>query len=78
MMFTDVRVIKLILLNLTIKSETFVYWGYPSEVHKVTTTDGYILTLIRVPHGKYGPTGALMQLKIVIAILTLYCHRYFN
>ncbi|XP_017486991.1 PREDICTED: lipase 3-like, partial [Rhagoletis zephyria] len=24
--------------------------GYPSEVHKVTTPDGYVLTLFRIPH----------------------------
>lgn len=28
------------------------YWKYPVETHKVTTTDGYILTLHRVPYGK--------------------------
>ncbi|KAK4872302.1 hypothetical protein RN001_016426 [Aquatica leii] len=27
-------------------------YGYPCESHTVTTTDGYILTLHRIPHGK--------------------------
>ena len=25
------------------------YWGYPYEVHEVTTEDGYVLTLHRIP-----------------------------
>lgn len=28
------------------------YWQYPAELHTVTTTDGYILTLHRIPYGK--------------------------
>ena len=28
------------------------YWGYPAEVHNVTTVDGYILQLHRIPTGK--------------------------
>lgn len=27
-------------------------YGYPVEKHKVTTEDGYILTIFRIPHGK--------------------------
>lgn len=27
------------------------YFGYPAETHKVTTQDGYILELHRIPHG---------------------------
>mmetsp|Transcript_1560 Transcript_1560/g.1749 ORF Transcript_1560/g.1749 Transcript_1560/m.1749 type:complete len:381 (+) Transcript_1560:35-1177(+) len=36
--------------------------GYPAEIHKVQTEDGYILTINRVPHGKAStdaPKGAV-------------------
>ena len=29
--------------------------GYPVETHIVTTEDGYILTMFRIPYGKDGP-----------------------
>nr|CAD7578026.1 unnamed protein product [Timema californicum] len=31
--------------------------GYPAETHSVTTEDGYILTLHRIPYGKSGPSN---------------------
>ncbi|TPX37502.1 hypothetical protein SmJEL517_g00727 [Synchytrium microbalum] len=34
-------------------SEDFVrYWGFPFEPHYVTTKDGYIICLHRIPHGR--------------------------
>jgi lysosomal acid lipase/cholesteryl ester hydrolase len=32
--------------------ELIQYWGYPAEKYEVTTEDGYILPLYRIPHGK--------------------------
>ena len=33
------------------------YWGYPVEEHLVTTDDGYVLTMHRIPFGKDGLTN---------------------
>lgn len=32
--------------------EIIAYWGYPCEIHRVTTEDGYVLEMHRIPHGR--------------------------
>ncbi|GLG98546.1 Lipase [Gryllus bimaculatus] len=36
--------------------ELITKYGYPVEQHEVTTEDGYILTVFRIPYGKTSTT----------------------
>ncbi|GMT14071.1 hypothetical protein PFISCL1PPCAC_5368, partial [Pristionchus fissidentatus] len=38
--------------------EMAAYWGYPIESHDVITDDGYILNLLRIPHGRTNKTSS--------------------
>ena len=38
--------------NFFLQAELITSKGYPLETHYVTTEDGYILTLFRIPHGR--------------------------
>ncbi|KAK9874542.1 hypothetical protein WA026_005383 [Henosepilachna vigintioctopunctata] len=42
--------------------------GYPLEVHSVTTEDGYINSLFRIPHGKDTDTFNKLQRKPVLLV----------
>jgi lysosomal acid lipase/cholesteryl ester hydrolase len=37
--------------------ELIVKYGYPVEIHNVTTADGYILTLHRIPYSPKSPAA---------------------
>ena len=42
--------------------------GYPVETHIVTTDDGYILTMHRIPYGKDGPDSLNAQPRPVVFV----------
>ena len=33
--------------------ELIKHWGYEVETHSCTTSDGYVLTMHRIPHGRH-------------------------
>ena len=49
-----------------LQRQLILYNGYPEEDHWVTTEDGFILGLQRIPHGKTGPTNGRHTVYIEI------------
>jgi lysosomal acid lipase/cholesteryl ester hydrolase len=46
--------------------EIIEYWGYPVEIVDATTSDGYILTMHRIPYGKQSGPAPAGQPKPVV------------
>ncbi|GMS83382.1 hypothetical protein PENTCL1PPCAC_5557, partial [Pristionchus entomophagus] len=49
--------------------EMIAHWGYPVESYDITTEDGYILKLLRIPHGRSSST------KTFLSDSNSACHR---
>ena len=43
------------LIHSFVQTEIILNRGYPAETHLVTTDDGYIIEMHRIPYGKYSP-----------------------
>ncbi|CAB3399078.1 unnamed protein product [Caenorhabditis bovis] len=67
-------------INITIDPEALMdvpeiisHWGYPVETHKVVTTDGYILTLHRIPHDETSKSAMKKQKPVIFLQHGLLC-----
>ena len=38
--------------------------GYPAETHYVTTSDGYVLALHRIPNGQENNSGKFLRITL--------------
>jgi len=47
--------------------------GYPAETHSVTTEDGYIIEMHRIPYGKHSPTSPNTNKPAVFMFHCLLC-----
>merc|ERR1711962_740829 len=60
------------LWNLT-TPELIEHFGYPAEIHQVTTSDGYILTIHRIPHGIHDDANSTKIRPVVFLNHCLLC-----
>ncbi|KAG5867820.1 hypothetical protein JTB14_016821 [Gonioctena quinquepunctata] len=47
-------------------SKHILQHGYPLEIHEIQTEDGYLLTLYRIPHGRYTKVNHLNNEPVLI------------
>ncbi|XP_063395700.1 lipase 3-like [Cydia fagiglandana] len=48
--------------------------GYPAELHQVTTKDGYVLSLHRIPHGRDGSPGPRPVVFVMHGLMSASSH----
>ncbi|XP_063616188.1 lipase 3-like [Cydia splendana] len=48
--------------------------GYPAELHQVTTNDGYVLSLHRIPHGRDGSPGPRPVVFVMHGLMSTSSH----
>ena len=57
-----------------LQPELVRYWGYDIEEHFVTTDDGYILGMHRIPYGSNGPTNSSTNRPAIFLAHCLVCN----
>ena len=57
-----------------LQPELVRYWGYDIEEHFVTTDDGYILGMHRIPYGSDGPTNSSNNRPAIFLAHCLVCN----
>ena len=63
---------------LLLKSKIIANQGYSVQEHSVTKTDGYILTMQRIPHGKSGANPTLGRPVYIQHGIFKHLFIYFN
>lgn len=58
------------------QEELISYYGYPSESHEVVTEDGYVLTVYRIPYGRFGSADGVDR-PVVLLMPGLICDAGF-
>ncbi|XP_063358090.1 lipase 3-like [Cydia amplana] len=54
--------------------ERIKWQGYPAELHQVTTKDGYVLSLHRIPHGRDGSPGPRPVVFVMHGLMSASSH----
>ena len=62
------------IIDIFLQPELVRYWGYDIEEHFVTTDDGYILGMHRIPYGSNGPTNSSTNRPAIFLAHCLVCN----